>query len=176
MKKYKEFILEKKLNTLIESIDFLSSEKISEIVNGYLEAALWTEEERLKEEYNDSFEDYDFEDYDFEDSTEEIIKKSLEKETNEIDISFENVDVDSKIEAYLDIQKFIENAGYEAIIEAIDKNGLNKLGMDIWLTRNRHGSGFFDHGYENEEILINSAEKLGKSHIFIDNNGKIIID
>jgi hypothetical protein len=24
--------------------------------------------------------------------------------------------------------------------------------MDIWFTRNGHGSGFFDHNYENEKI------------------------
>jgi hypothetical protein len=44
-----------------------------------------------------------------------------------------------------------------------------QLGHDIWLTRNHHGVGFFDRGYESdiEKILTQSAEKLGEVEMYI---------
>ena len=83
------------------------------------------------------------------------------------------MDDNSKIQAYIDINRFIWDSGVDAIKEAIEVNGLFKLGMDIWLTRNGHGSGFFDHGYENEGSLNKSAEKLKGVDLYLGDDLKL---
>lgn len=148
-----EFIKSKTINE--NSLkDFNISEKdLLEILKGYLEAALWTEEERLKDEYENEF-----------------------NYSDEIDLgsfSVDDLDDNSKIQAYIDINRFIWDSGVDAIKEAIEVNGLFKLGMDIWLTRNGHGAGFFDHGYENEESLMKSAEKLKGVDLYLGDDLKL---
>ena len=148
-----EFIKSKTINE--NSLkDFNISEKnLLEILKGYLEAALWTEEERLKDEYENEF-----------------------NYSDEIDLgsfSVDDLDDNSKIQAYIDINRFIWDSGVDAIKEAIEVNGLFKLGMDIWLTRNGHGAGFFDHGYENEESLNKSAEKLKNVDLYLGDDLKL---
>jgi hypothetical protein len=134
--------------------DFNISEKdLLEILNGYLEAALWTEEERLKDDYENEF-----------NYSEDIDLGSF---------SVDDLDDNSKIQAYIDINRFIWDSGVDAIKEAIDTNGLFKLGMDIWLTRNGHGAGFFDHSYENEESLMKSAEKLKGVDLYLGDDLKL---
>ena len=63
----------------------------------------------------------------------------------------EDIEPNSQIQAYQDIKKFIELAGKDAIAEAIQEYGFSQLGHDLWLTRNRHGAGFFDRTYEHAE-------------------------
>jgi hypothetical protein len=49
------------------------------------------------------------------------------------------------------------------------------LGHDIWLSRNGHGAGFFDRGYDDhiEKILMDSAHKLGGVDLFINDDMKL---
>lgn len=147
----------------------MSQSDINEILKGYIECALWTEEENLKDEATS-----DIEDYDDMDDVEKIIqlKGKLDKKTFTAFVS-EDIDLDSKIEAYNDIKTFIKTAGDNAVQEAINENGLFKLGMDIWFTRNGHGAGFFDHNYENEDILINAGKNLKPIDIYIGDDGKL---
>jgi len=147
----------------------LSQDELNEIFKGYIECALWTEEERLRDEVTDELEDS--EDMD---EIEKIIhlKGKFEKGDFNSFIS-DDIDVDSRIDAYNDIKQFIEDAGDEAINEAIEENGLFKLGMDIWFTRNGHGSGFFDHSYENENILISAGKKMKGSDLYIGDDNKL---
>lgn len=133
----KDYIRKNIRKIITETI--LEKNDINEILKGYIQCALWTEEERL--------------------------------ESEGAEVTFENVDEDSIIEAYLDIKKFIQNAGDTAAKEAVNANGLIKLGMDIWLTRNFHGAGFFDHSYENEEQLINAAKNLKSQDLYLGDDG-----
>ena len=64
-------------------------------------------------------------------------------------------------------------AGSEAVKEAIDENGLFQLGMDIWLTRNGHGAGFFDHQYENEKALTNAAHQIREVDMYLTANNTL---
>ena len=119
---------------------------IDEILEGYLEAALWTEEENLTEENED------------------------------LDVNIFNIASGSVEQAKKDIETFIANAGEDAINEAVEKNGLSHLGHDILLTRNRHGAGFFDHCYNNEKKMMDAAQCLGEKYIYCGDDGKIYID
>lgn len=141
---------------------------IPTLVNSYLETALWTEEERLENEAEDNVNDFygtENDDEDDEDSVKNLIPK--------IEFKIDNIDNDSKIQAYLDIKKFLEYAG--DAIEGIDET---QLGHDIWLTRNHHGSGFFDRDYSEETttILTNAAHKLGEVSMYIGDDNIIYIE
>lgn len=133
------------------SLQDMEQGDINEILKGYISAALWTEEERLHDEKI------------------MVIGKKIPFAS----FKYNDVDTDSVIDAYNDIKTFIKNAGDDAVQEAIDENGLFRLGVDIWLTRNGHGSGFFDHNYENEDILMNAAKKLNSKDIYLGDDGEL---
>ena len=153
----------------------LTQEQINEILRGYIECALWTEEERLREEYRgDGFEYDDEDDDDDDDEIEKMIHlQNKFHSKNFILFASDDIDVDSKISAYNDIKQFIKCCGDEAIDEAIDENGLFQLGMDIWFTRNHHGAGFFDRNYDNEEILSKCADNLKEKDLYIGDDNKL---
>lgn len=147
---------------------------LNDILKGYLEAALWTEEEKLSDDYKETL-GYDEDEWDdendYEDEVENIIRMRQKLEKTPFDgFVLNNLENDSKIQAYLDIKNFIKMAGPEAVMEAIQENGLFKFGMDIWLTRNRHGAGFFDHSYEHEKELISAAHNLKEVDLYITDN------
>jgi hypothetical protein len=150
----------------------LSDDEIKEIFKGYIECALWTEEDTLKDDMGvDDNDDEDIEDMD---EIEKLIKlQDNFQNKNFISFISDDIDVNSRIDAYKDIKNFIIYAGSDAINEAIEENGLFKLGMDIWLTRNGHGSGFFDHTYDNENELTDAARKLGSVDLYIGDDGKL---
>ncbi len=146
------------LNRLNETVSNLtdinvSKEELLEILKGYLEAALWTEEESLIEDYENQF-----------DYSEDINLGTL---------GIDDLDDNSKIQAYMDIRDFISYAGDEAISEAIDDGGTFRLGMDIWLTRNGHGSGFFDHSYIFKKNLMDAAKKLKGVDLYLGDDLKL---
>jgi hypothetical protein len=154
-------------NNLID----LTQSDINEILKGYIECALWTEEDRLKDDIT-----YDPDDEEYEDMSEiqklTILNGKFATKSFKAFLS-DDIDVDSKIDAYKDIKTFIKTAGDVAVNEAINENGLFKLGMDIWFTRNGHGAGFFDHNYDNEDILINAGKKLKPVELYIGDDNKL---
>lgn len=120
--------------------------KINEILKGYIEAVLFTEKNDEDKEF---FEGVDF--------------------------TFENFTSDSIDKAINDIKQFLKDAGEVAVKEAVDLDGLYKLGINILLTRNGHGSGFFDYEYENENLLIDAADKLDEVYLDVNFDGKLIL-
>lgn len=154
----------------------LTQEQMNEILKGYLEAALWTEEERLSDDYNQG-QEYDEKDWNDDDDNDEIEKLiRMKNKLNQVPFErfvVEDVETDSKIQAYVDIKNFIKIAGPAATMEAIQENGFFKFGMDIWLTRNRHGAGFFDHNYEHEKELMNAAHNLKGVDLYLTDNNTI---
>lgn len=179
MKKIIKGLIRKKLNEAYLDADGnlknmfleLSQDEMNEIFKGYLESALWTEEERLKDEATSDLDAEDMEDMD---DIEKIIalKGKLDKGNFNSFIT-DDIDVNSRIDAYSDIKKFIQYAGEESVNEAIEEEGLFRLGMDIWLTRNHHGSGFFDHYYENEDKLTAAAHQLGSKDLYVGDDNKL---
>jgi len=163
-----------KSNVLHEEIE---PQNLNEILKGYIVAALWTEEERLMDDVKSmdaTSDDY----YDEEDETPDeikflrIMKEKNQRKTIE-SFSREDIEPDSLIRAYQDIKEFIRLAGDEAITEAIGEKGYEQLGHDIWLTRNGHGAGFFDHSYENEQRLMNAAQALKEVDLYINDDMKL---
>lgn len=50
-------------------------------------------------------------------------------------------------------------------------------GHDFWLTRNRHGAGFWDRGYKGDlgEKLKEAAHSYGSCDLYVGDDGKIYI-
>ena len=130
--------------------EFKTKLDIIKIMNSYLVCAIWTEEERLGDENNSEYSD------------------EIKKLIPEADLNIHNFSDDSKIKAYQDIKLFLEYAG-----DAVNDIDEEQLGHDIWLSRNHHGAGFFDRGYDNdiEKILMDSAHKLGEIDIYLGDDG-----
>lgn len=115
------------------------------VLQGYLECAIWTEEEQLKEE-----------------------KPNVWYNINNFTIPAIN-------QAKSDIAKFMLLAGVLTVSEFLSQDGLNEsdLGHNIWLTRNRHGAGFLDYSnLEYGDILRLSAQKLEECNLFVS-RGKL---
>jgi hypothetical protein len=151
---------------------------LNDILKGYIEAALWTEEERLGEDYQE-YNDIVFgDDSDEKDELEKIIHltSNLNKKSF-IDFTKEDIEDNSLIKAYTDIKKFIEIAGEETIKSSITDDNVDaeRIGHDIWLTRNGHGAGFFDGHYseDNENRLMNASKEIGGVDLFVNDNYKL---
>ena len=131
--------------------DFTSTKlNIKKIMDNYLECAIWTEEERLKEENTEGYE------------------REIKNIIPDADLNIHNFSDNSKIKAYEDIKLFLKYAG-----NAVDGIDEEQLGHDIWLSRNGHGAGFFDRGYDDkiEKILMDSAHKIGSADIYLGDDG-----
>jgi hypothetical protein len=87
-----------------------------------------------------------------------------------------------------DISKFVR-ANKNALVDYAEKikvsysadysNPYEQAGHDLWLTRNGHGSGFWDRNYGgHDEIgkkLTAGAKKLGMSDLYRGDDGKIYV-
>jgi len=61
--------------------------------------------------------------------------------------------------------KYIDDCGYD----------LGIMGHDFWLTRNRHGAGFWDGDYSKDlgERLTDAAHSFGECNLYVGDDGKI---
>lgn len=154
--------------------EYVEPEEIVQILSGYIQAALFTEEEQLNNERREM----DFNPHDPDDAEDDL--ERLLQITNNFNhkpftsFSREDIEPNSLITAYSDIKNFLNLAG-NSVDEAIDDNGAESLGMDIWYTRNGHGTGFFDrsYDYDNEKKLISAGKALGSVDLYINNNLKL---
>jgi hypothetical protein len=151
----------------------LSTDHINKILKGYVEAALWTEEESLRDQQGD---DGVYDDDEEDTELDKLIRLTSQLNSKGI-ISFsrEDIESDSLIDAYMGIKKFIKLCGEDLIHRAIDEFGAEQLGHDFWLTRNGHGAGFFDRGYdeEDENILMKASRDMGSVDLYINDNNQL---
>ena len=113
-------IISESYQSMIDEIEVaqgleLSQKDLNEILKGYLEAAFWTEEERLRKDYEESSYDEDEYNEDEEDEDESEIDKLIRLKNQFERLPFDSfisqgLDEDSKIDSYLDIKKFIQLA------------------------------------------------------------------
>lgn len=70
-----------------------------------------------------------------------------------------------------DIESFKVQAG--DLLNGLDPS---QVGNDLWLTRNGHGSGFWDRDYKDESVgerLTDIAKKMGTKDCYLQDNGEI---
>ncbi len=80
----------------------------------------------------------------------------------------------AKKQAKEEIKWFLDKAG-DVFSEILN----TEIGHDLWLSRNGHGSGFFDRaGYEDDdaEFLMDLARILGEINIYVNDKGLIDFD
>jgi hypothetical protein len=154
----KIIITESQYKLLLESkITQEEKDYLKEVVRGYVETALWTEEERLEDEMG-----YD-EDDDEMSEIDAIIKSYNKKDFSNFEK--EDIDADSLLDTYSDIKEFT-NLLSDSTLDEVEPFD---LGMDFWLTRNGHGSGFWDRGYseETEEDLMSAVKNFKEKNLVI---------
>lgn len=96
---------------------------------------------------------------------------SQEDDIGDADVEFD-ISNDSKIDAYIDIKKFIDQAG--SLLDGMDPSD---IGHDLWLNRNGHGAGFWDRDLgEDGDKLSDIAISMGEKHVFWDDEGKVVIE
>jgi hypothetical protein len=143
---HRKSLIENRINKINEELSSLkpisennevASPRMMDILNSYLEAALWTEEE-------------------------EIGPSNIESDVSD----------NSKIDAYKDVRDFLNKAG-----DLVDGLEPSQIGHDLWLTRNGHGSGFWDRGLgEIGNELSDIARSMGSKHVYIGDDEQIHID
>lgn len=68
-----------------------------------------------------------------------------------------------------DCNEFITKAG--ALLDAIDDE---QAGHDFWLTRNRHGAGFWDRGLGDiGDKLTELSQAFGELDVFVTDDGSL---
>jgi hypothetical protein len=100
--------------------------------------------------------------------------------TNEELDNFSILDIEeeSKEQAKKDIEAFLEK------IKPLETEGEiecpEQIGHDFWLSRNGHGTGFFDRMedvyQDQQDVLQEIAKTFPEVNIFLGNNGKVIIE
>ena len=124
-----------------------------DFVQGYLEAALWSSviyrgEEGAEEEGNeDPFDKH----YGVDDFTDDALIKSIN-----------------------DCNNFVRENGEKLSGASLD---YGQHGHDFWLTRNRHGAGFWDRGYGVVgKELSDAAKAYGEVNLYETDDKKVGVD
>jgi hypothetical protein len=63
----------------------------------------------------------------------------------------------------------------EAAGELLSDWSDGQAGHDLWLTRNRHGAGFWDRGLPHGEELSAIARAYGESDLYIGDDGQLYL-
>jgi len=102
---------------------------------------------------------------------------STNEEGTPLDSLFSIEDLSEEVveKAKKDCDLFREKA--KDLIEKSDTDE-DHIGHDFWLTRNRHGSGFWDGDYEKEigEKLTNLSHKFGEIYFYTGDDGILYFD
>ena len=88
-----------------------------------------------------------------------------------LDKNYDYHDVDSAVieQAKRDIAFFCLEAG-----ELLDELEDSQVAHDLWLTRNRHGAGFWDRGLgEVGQKLTQIAQFMGAVDLYVGDDGKV---
>lgn len=123
--------------------------KLTEFEQGYIECALWSSMDDSNDQGGEP----------------------LDQNYSITDIEPDTLDGMIK-----DCNEFIK-ANSKEIETALDEGAdYSQLGHDFWLTRNRHGAGFWDRDYADEltrEALSEAARKCGEVDLFINDNNQV---
>jgi hypothetical protein len=94
-------------------------------------------------------------------------------EESENDISFDLIAPESLEKVIRDCEKF-QTENRELLSQCGDDS---QNAHDFWLTRNRHGAGFWERGYGKAgDDITNTCHKYGEVYVYLGDDGKIHID
>lgn len=96
---------------------------------------------------------------------------SIDEEGNPLDANYGPEDLAPETLAQIveDCQAFQE-------AQAADLEDATQDGHDFWLTRNRHGAGFWDRGYgERGERLSIAARAYGERDLYVGDDGRLYV-
>ena len=97
-----------------------------------------------------------------------MLWSTTDDEGNYLNVSFGTSDISSDCLSKInsDCKSFIEAAG--PLLNALDPSS---AGHDFWLTRNGHGTGFWDRNMgETGEKLSLLASSFGEFYVYIEDN------
>lgn len=92
----------------------------------------------------------------------------LEDQTKTID----DITEEAVAEMVYDCHAFTEENGRMILYD--DKYGPNDAGHDFWLSRNGHGTGFFDREIKYAQELQNAARLFGPKYVEVDDEGRVV--
>lgn len=87
--------------------------------------------------------------------------------------SIEDLSVEALEKANKDTTAFFEKAG-----ALLDNYDYERAMHDFWLTRNRHGAGFWDGDYEKQdgEKLTELSHSFGEINLYVGDDNKLYFD
>jgi hypothetical protein len=91
----------------------------------------------------------------------------------------EDIDGDSLVEMRKDCDAFYaanyDDLNCEGVKYGPDFGQDGRAGHDFWLTRNRHGAGFWDGDWPEPQatVLTSAAHKFGECDLYVGNDEKI---
>ncbi len=94
----------------------------------------------------------------------------------ESEYSTEDFAPETLAEMRADCQRFQNENGQQInLFRTVGDNTDSQAGYDFWLTRNRHGAGFWDGGWEKDVglKLTNAAHAFGEYELYIGDDGQI---
>lgn len=101
--------------------------------------------------------------------------KGAENGGSPLDQNFDLGDIhpDSLVKMARDVASFRAYCGRIGL--SLESLTAESIGHDFWLTRNGHGTGFWDRGYDDElgDRLTDAAHSFGSSDLYIGDDGKV---
>ncbi len=83
----------------------------------------------------------------------------------------EDFDATARVSMAKDCESFLDTYGHE-----LTDIGPGQAGHDFWLTRNRHGAGFWDRGLgEVGERLTDAAHGYGECDLYVGDDERIYV-
>lgn len=94
--------------------------------------------------------------------------------TAELDGKFdvEQIKTISLNQAKKEVEVFV--AVVEELLLKEESINNEQIGHDLWLSRNGHGTGFFDRDYKSGDIFQAIARKMGERNVFVEDDGIFI--
>jgi hypothetical protein len=121
---------------------------VDQILDGYLEAALFSSDDDNGDPLDSNYDSGNFSPITVEDAKDDC----------------------EKLAELMESATTADNR--EMLQAALDAQSAEQIGHDFWLTRNHHGSGFWDGDYEDfgDQITHLVAEHFHELHVYADGN------
>ena len=126
----------------------LPNPRLITFLNSYLETALWS-------------------------TTDPYTEESLD-----FDCTIEDLDTDTISKAKIDCEDFLTgtmSADLQLFLDNLTSQEVKRAGHDFWLTRNRHGAGFWDGDWPEPHatMLTERAHSYGSVDLYVGDDGFI---